>query len=395
MITNEDIALAVIGVHSCTDGYPNVKYRVKDLQDHYGERLEHIQFQSTNRFYVNRTNFYNKTKTALRFFYSHVRVISALIRHRNTPTVYIPYPAVFAAASLSLFPKILRPKYVVIDAFISLYDTAIIDRAILDQNSVFARLLYLLERLAFRNASIVITDTDANSRHYQQLFGLDINHFKSIPLSTDESDITHNLHSVLDSPVRTAVNVLFVGTLVPLHGIHHILKAIAHLQNMPIEFTIIGDGQTAPVLENHLRDHPNSFHWIRDWQDANAIGNAVANADICLGIFGDTDKAKRVCPFKIYTYTFFGKPVITEQSQWTDDIDEARDSMILIDGSEKDLSIGEAIVNLAESPEKREILGRKSRHFYEKHLSNQHALKQLTTIIDYRQVLNEIYADNK
>lgn len=387
----EDPILAVIGVHSSSEGYPNVKYRIEDLSSFYGDQMVHIQHRSTDHFYSGKTPAHRKLMRAFRFGYAHIKAMMSLIRYRNAQTIYIPYPSVFIAASMSMLPQRMRPKTVVVDAFISLYDTAANDRKVVKKGSMLARVLYYLELQAFRNASLVITDTVANSRYYQQLFSLDAEKFNAIPLSTKET----LPRSTADRTDNSVLELLFVGTLVPLHGIQEILTAMVHLLNYPVRLTIIGDGQTADAVESHLKDYPDSVNWIRDWQSTDAIIEAIAGADVCLGIFGSSEKAKRVCPFKIYLYTSLGKPVITDQSEWTDDNPDTRESMMLIKGQNKPRLIADAILTLLDTPDTRENLGRNSRQFYEKHLSNRKALAQLNTIIDGPKAGHGYGADNR
>ena len=44
---------------------------------------------------------------------------------------------------------------------------------------------------------------------------------------------------------------------------------------------------------------------------ADSIARHIAEADVCLGIFGDTTKTGRVLPFKIYSYASVGRAIVT------------------------------------------------------------------------------------
>ena len=81
-----------------------------------------------------------------------------------------------------------------------------------------------------------------------------------------------------------------------------------------IRFNIIGQGQTyegdrelAEKLEikniNFIGRVP--YEKLADW---------ISNSDLCLGIFGETQKADIVIPNKIFEYIASGKPVITRSS---------------------------------------------------------------------------------
>ncbi len=48
-----------------------------------------------------------------------------------------------------------------------------------------------------------------------------------------------------------------------------------------------------------------------DWVEYEELGQAMINADLVLGIFGDSDKSKRVIPNKLYQALAMGKAVLT------------------------------------------------------------------------------------
>ncbi len=88
-------------------------------------------------------------------------------------------------------------------------------------------------------------------------------------------------------------DVLFVGKLIPLHGVDTILAAAALVPELSIR--IVGDGQLASLLA----DLPANVAWKR-WVAYEGLPEAYRRAGCALGIFGTCDKARRVVPNKVY-----------------------------------------------------------------------------------------------
>ena len=212
------------------------------------------------------------------------------------------------------------------------------------------------------------------------LFDLPKSKFIAIPLSTDEINFVHRPYAPSASP---ACKVLFIGTLVPLHGISVILEAIRLLSaESHIQFKLIGDGQDAHLIEAWKNQHGINIDWERKWQSSPQLAEEIAEADICLGIFGTGDKTQRVCPFKIYAYASTGRPIITGRTSWLVDAmgslpEEAIASVAVADAA----ALAAKIKYLASAPKQRSELAENGNTYYQERLTNQSALTLLAACI--------------
>ena len=302
----------VFGVTQISDSYPNIKYKLTALQRLLGDKYSEYVTRSNGS--VAAKGFFSALSSASftfiwRFLIGHIKVFFYSIRH-SAESVYVCYPGIVITAWLGL--PFIRKRYPVVflDAFISLYDTVVIDRKILKENGVLAKTLYRLEKKAFAAATVVVVDTPENASYYSELFEIPIDKFRAMPLCIPPLSADTN-KTVERTPGR--VRCVFAGTLVPLQGIRTIVDAAALLEQEPdIEFVCIGDGQHAEYIGRYLATTSNPrLTWHRGHYPTDFIVQQIREADICLGIFGDGPKAQRVLPYKIYYYLALGMPVVT------------------------------------------------------------------------------------
>ena len=368
----EKPSLLVAGVHRASEGYPNVLYRLEMLR-------------ASGRFEVSEINvplwrddagpgsFLRLPRLALRLVAVHLKLLFRLLGAPPADIVYIPYPGVFV---LNLLPRRLRRRArVVVDAFISIYDTAVCDRQLLAPTDLLARLLRWVERRAYNRADLVIVDTPENASFILSTFELDSGRVVDIPLSTNEGDYAPAEYD----PVGKRIRVLFIGTFVPLHGAETIIKAAQALRHRDdIEFRLIGDGQDAMAIGQLLSNCPAKITWLRDWHSPGDLAEEIRQADICLGIFGQSAKAQRVCPLKIYMYAAIGRPIITADTEWvrnaTGHFPVSPFAMVAEGDS---VELAEKIIAIAQSEELRRSLASVSREFYFGFLANRRAEEKL------------------
>lgn len=107
---------------------------------------------------------------------------------------------------------------------------------------------------------------------------------------------------------------LFYGQFIPLHGIPVIIEAARIIEGHPAEIIIIGRGQESGKVKKMLDEVAlTCIRWI-PWVEYQVLSHFIQSADVCLGIFGDSAKAGRVIPNKVYQILHSGKPLITRDS---------------------------------------------------------------------------------
>src|SRR3546814_3316686 len=90
------------------------------------------------------------------------------------------------------------------------------------------------------------------------------------------------------------MHVLFYGQFIPLHGVDTVIRAARLLRNEPVEWQIIGQGQVAPCIRAMLAEEPlPKLHWL-EWVEYRQLKQFIAEAELCLGIFGTSEKAASV-----------------------------------------------------------------------------------------------------
>ncbi len=375
------VDVTILGVHVKSAGYPNVVFRIRDLERAPLLRTREINFPfrpATSRYGAHSWAWrpLQLLWAAIRLAYAHVYVLLAYFWQGRPSRLYIPYPSAIVLCCLSLLPKAWRPEYVVADCFISLYDTAITDRKLAPPGSWVARILKSVESRAYRSADMIVVDTDLNASYFRETFGLVPSRVTALPLSIDESAFRPDPYL----PNGDSCTVLFIGTFVPLQGVDVIAQAAAALgTRRDVRFRLIGSGQTAEAVERiFAKSRPANLEWVTQWMDSEKLAEEIRSADICLGIFGTSPKTQRVWPLKNYAYMAIGRAIITGDTMQAQRMRQQTDSAPFLTVPPGDpAALASAIVELAKNPERRKVYAENARHFYERNLCSRIALEQI------------------
>ncbi|MFH1567674.1 MAG: glycosyltransferase, partial [Gemmatimonadota bacterium] len=199
-----------------------------------------------------------------------------------------------------------RGRHVLLVSFISLYDTLVCDRQEVAAASWRGRWLWHVDHWAFRAAHAVLADTEALCAYYATTFGLPRAHFVRSFVGEDDDEFGPRTVR----PGGAELQVLFFGTYVPLHGVEVIVDAATALrEDSGLRFTLVGAGQLYPGLRRRADERGLAqVSFVDRWVSTAELVERIAAADVCLGIFGQTAKAERVIPYKVYDALAVGRP---------------------------------------------------------------------------------------
>ncbi len=244
---------------------------------------------------------------------SYLRLIGRYAKIGDYDVMVVGYAGHFDLFLARLLTSLAR-KPLVFDALLSLTETVVEDRGLAQRGSLLARLVYLVDRCACRLADLVLLDTEAHVRHFQRDLGVRLDKLRQVPVGADE---VYSGRGPLPIRQSDAFRVVYFGQYIPLHGVHHIVEAAKLLEeHRDISFELVGDGQTyeeAASLAERLQVQNITFR--RAWlPPEDLIAEHIAPSDVCLGVFGDSPKARRVVPIKVFVALALGKPVVTGDS---------------------------------------------------------------------------------
>ena len=207
----------------------------------------------------------------------------------------------------------LRRKPLVWDVFMSIYLIAL-ERKLDQRSPLSVQLLRKLEWLACRLPDRLILDTDQYAAWFQATHGAASDHFRLTPTGADDR-VFHPRAARPEQAQDDFFHVLYYGTFIANHGVPYIIKAAHRLQGEPnIRFELIGNGPEKAAAEELARTYALTNVNFGGWLEKEALVEAIARADLCLGAFGATPQSLMTVQNKIYEGMAMAKPVITGDS---------------------------------------------------------------------------------
>lgn len=300
-------------------------------------------------------------------------------RHRlqGFDTIFVPYPAYLDVLCLWAF-GLLRGRRLIVDAFLELHSTVVEDRALIAAGSLRARALRAFQRFTLTKADLVLIDTPQQAEILRQELRSSTTEVRDIPVGIDEGVWT----PMPMPPVADNVKLLFWGTFIPLHGVEHIVAAARLLEERrsPVEFQLIGDGQTADDVARELAREPlSNLHWTRKLIDSDSLRRAIGESHLVLGIFGNSAKAASVVPYKVHQALASSRPVISRESDCLNALADPGRGLVLCPPANP-VALADAIDRLCSEIRREWVPG--TREIYQAHFSRTMIKQRLGMALD-------------
>jgi glycosyltransferase involved in cell wall biosynthesis len=248
--------------------------------------------------------------------YSYIKCYFKLFEYyrlfKENDLIIVGFPARFDVIPARLLSWVCKKK-LVYDAFFSWYDRYVNDFKSVKPKSIKAKLYYFVDKITCSLPNLIIVDTYQHVKYFHQKFGIKFN--KLTKIYVGYYDKYFECGTKYNTPQKP-YNILFYGNNVPLHGFKFILKAAKILESHKyIQFLLCGEHHRRPEImrlyENLNLTNTKLLEPVRYSQ----LSELIDKAAICLGIFGNTPKARRVIPNKVFECMAMNKPVITRKSK--------------------------------------------------------------------------------
>jgi glycosyltransferase involved in cell wall biosynthesis len=200
----------------------------------------------------------------------------------------------------------------VFNPMMSLYDTLILDRQRFHEGSVGACVVQWAEIALYKLTDALLLDSSIHYRFFADYLHCPWSKLRLLPFGADDT----LFYPRADTSEAGRFRVLFYGKYQPLQGVTFIVEAAKLLEDDPcIEFLLIGHGPTLSEVEQRIETLAIRNVRLVRWIDFDQLPAVIAESDVCLGIFGVSEKVDRCIANKVVQALAMQKPVITGYTQ--------------------------------------------------------------------------------
>lgn len=240
-----------------------------------------------------------------------VAAVRGEVARQRPDVVLVPYPGHAVVQDLAAAVDVP----VVLDLFLSAYDTVVEDRGIVRPGSLLAQWLRGVDHKACAAADLVLLDTAENAAYVAALTGLPPQKFTWLPVHDPCAPASV---SPLPAAADGVLELLFFGTGVPLHGLDTLVRAVAAAPR--VRLTLVGGTRADRAAAVRLL--VDRVRLLPEFVPFEELERLLAASHLVAGVFGASGKAQRVVPFKVVHALAAGRPVVSAETpallRWLD-----------------------------------------------------------------------------
>lgn len=273
--------------------------------------------------------------------------------------------------------RLLTRKPILFDMYIATYHTMVEDREKAKEGSFKAWLYKLSDVIACRTADRIVLESQDHIDECVRLFRAPSAKFRRIFLAVDNE-------AIYPRPIEKKGDqflVHFHGEFAPFHGVRTILEAARLLQSENIRFQIIGRGITYERDRRYAEELGLTNVTFIDPVPYESLADYMAQADLCLGIFGENPRTLRVVTNKVIEAIAMAKPLITSRNAPVQELLTHLESVFLIDRANPQ-ALADAVRRLRDDESLRARLAEGGYRVFQKHCTLEVLGRQFKTIIE-------------
>jgi glycosyltransferase involved in cell wall biosynthesis len=319
----------------------------------------------------------NRFKGLLRY----PEIIFALLRlqKNNKPDVYIltfrgqeilPFLLLIAKKTPIIFDEFIVPLAWATD---EKHDPTLKNKLM----SSAARSSAIFYRHWLAACRFILTDTTAHAENSARLSGVNSRQYRVLPVGADETLFMppKSKPASEDKPFQ----VLYYGSMLPLHGIQHVLDAAVSLKDKDVIFLIIGGGPPTVKLINVAKSQGAKIEY-KKWIKFEELPEAIYSADLCLGgPFGGTPQAMQVITGKTYQFLACASPTMIGENE-VSQLFVNRDNCLGVAQADPK-AIASALVWAMNHRSELKTIGQNGRKLYDSDFSNNVISRELKNLL--------------
>ncbi|WP_209559608.1 glycosyltransferase [Frigoribacterium sp. PvP032] len=314
-----------------------LQYRVHDTSYPRNRRLrEHLRAEGCE---VTVLTASRGGPRALRLLRDVVRLARGCLRH---DVVVLSELRLAHAPYVGVVGRLTRST-VVVDGFVGLHETEVGDWGRVRPGSLRASALRLQDELALRAAHVWLVDTDVRARRAAASRAAVRTRVVALPVGAPDWAV-----AVPPRGPGETLHLLWYGNYIPLHGLDLVVEALAlTVGRRDVHLTLVGDGGTRAATEHAVRERGlDGLCTFLGPVPESELAGLIASADVALGIFGSSEKARSVIANKVWQGLSCGRVVVTAETPALAEIAEAAGPLLVTTAPGSAASLADALCSV-------------------------------------------------